>query len=183
MTILTMQGLSHGAKESSEKSVDRLCRLARFPSAPCRISGRAAQSRPSPQRRGGGCERWMPTSMAKGCRCRRASPLITIAGAVPSSRSICIRAISGHAGLPLPCAAGPRCGAHRRVSRPSAPPRRTDYPCADNFAQRGVDDVNGLKAAWRLVFPLFAGNVPNADEHGIEGTRWTEFVTRVDRRT
>ena len=46
--------------------------------------------------------------------------------------------------------------------------------------KRGVDDVNGLKAAWRLVFPLYAGNIPNADEHGIEGTRWTEFVTRVE---
>src|SRR3984893_16231351 len=47
-------------------------------------------------------------------------------------------------------------------------------------AMRGVDDVNGLKAAWRLVFPLYAGNIPNADEHGIEGTPWTEFVTRVE---
>ena len=46
--------------------------------------------------------------------------------------------------------------------------------------KRGVDDVNGLKAAWRLVFPLYAGNIPKADEHGIEGTRWTEFVTRVE---
>ena len=46
--------------------------------------------------------------------------------------------------------------------------------------KRGVDDLSGLKAAWRLVFPLYAGNIPNADEHGIEGTRWTEFVTRVE---
>ena len=46
--------------------------------------------------------------------------------------------------------------------------------------KRGVDDLSGLKAAWRLVFPLYAGNIPNAEEHGIEGTRWTEFVTRVE---
>jgi hypothetical protein len=44
----------------------------------------------------------------------------------------------------------------------------------------GVDDIRGQKAAWRLVFPLYAGEIPNADEHGIEGTRWTEFVTRVE---
>jgi biuret amidohydrolase len=29
------------------------------------------------------------------------------------------------------------------------------------------------------VFPLYAGPIPNSDEHGLEGTRWTEFVTRV----
>lgn len=43
----------------------------------------------------------------------------------------------------------------------------------------GVDDVNGLKAAWRLVFPLHVGEIRNADEHAMEGTRWTEFMTRV----
>jgi nicotinamidase-related amidase len=43
----------------------------------------------------------------------------------------------------------------------------------------GVDDVNGLKAAWRLVFPLHVGDIRNADEHAMEGTRWNEFVTRV----
>ncbi|MGE0222414.1 MAG: hypothetical protein AB7F35_22540 [Acetobacteraceae bacterium] len=40
----------------------------------------------------------------------------------------------------------------------------------------GIDDLKGHKAAWRLVFPLYAGTVPNADEHGIEGTRWTKFI-------
>src|SRR5262245_49216455 len=43
----------------------------------------------------------------------------------------------------------------------------------------GVDDVKGIRAAWRLVFPLYAGKIPNADQHAIEGTRWTEFMTRV----
>src|ERR1700746_3937221 len=37
--------------------------------------------------------------------------------------------------------------------------------------KRGVDDVNGLKAAWRLVFPLYAGNIPHADAHGCWVTR------------
>ncbi len=46
----------------------------------------------------------------------------------------------------------------------------------------GVDDVNGFPAAWRLVFPLYIGDVPNADEHAIEGSRWTEFATRVESR-
>jgi nicotinamidase-related amidase len=44
----------------------------------------------------------------------------------------------------------------------------------------GVDDVAGYKAAWRLVFPLYVGEIPNSDEHAIEGSRWTEFVTRVE---
>ena len=47
----------------------------------------------------------------------------------------------------------------------------------------GVDDVNGLPAAWRKVFPLHVGAIPNADEHAIEGTRWNEFETRGRSRT
>jgi biuret amidohydrolase len=43
----------------------------------------------------------------------------------------------------------------------------------------GVDDVGGLPAAWRKVFPLHVGPIPNADEHAIEGTRWNEFETEV----
>jgi nicotinamidase-related amidase len=48
--------------------------------------------------------------------------------------------------------------------------------------QGGVDDVQGLKAAWRLVFPLYVGDIANADAHALQGSRWTEFVTRVDPR-
>jgi nicotinamidase-related amidase len=44
----------------------------------------------------------------------------------------------------------------------------------------GSDDVSGGRSAWRLVFPLHVGEIPNADAHGLEGTRWTEFVTRVE---
>jgi nicotinamidase-related amidase len=43
----------------------------------------------------------------------------------------------------------------------------------------GVDDVAGLPAAWRKVFPLHVGEIPNVDEHAIEGTRWNEFETEV----
>jgi biuret amidohydrolase len=43
----------------------------------------------------------------------------------------------------------------------------------------GVDDIKGLKSAWRMVFPLYVGPIPNADEHAIEGTRWTNFLTQV----
>ena len=46
--------------------------------------------------------------------------------------------------------------------------------------QGGVDDVRGIKSAWRLTFPLHVGDIPNADEHAIEGSRWTNFVTRVE---
>jgi nicotinamidase-related amidase len=48
--------------------------------------------------------------------------------------------------------------------------------------QGGVDDVQGVKAAWRLVFPLYVGDIANADAHAIQGSRWTEFVTRVEPR-
>jgi nicotinamidase-related amidase len=43
----------------------------------------------------------------------------------------------------------------------------------------GVDDINGISAAWRRTFPLYVGAIPNSDAHAIEGTPWTEFVTRV----
>ena len=44
----------------------------------------------------------------------------------------------------------------------------------------GSDDIHGGRSAWRLVFPLHVGEIPNADAHAIEGSRWTEFVTRVE---
>lgn len=43
----------------------------------------------------------------------------------------------------------------------------------------GSDDVNGVKSAWRYVFPLFVGSIPNSDQHALEGSRWTQFVTEV----
>jgi biuret amidohydrolase len=43
----------------------------------------------------------------------------------------------------------------------------------------GVDDIKGISAAWRRTFPLFVGAIPNSDAHAIEGSPWTEFVTRV----
>ena len=46
--------------------------------------------------------------------------------------------------------------------------------------KEGVDDVAGNRSAWRMVFPLHVGPIPNADEHAIEGSQWTEFVTRVE---
>ena len=45
----------------------------------------------------------------------------------------------------------------------------------------GVDDVGGGRAAWRRVFPLHVGPIPNSAEHAIEGSRWTEFVTHVEQ--
>lgn len=43
----------------------------------------------------------------------------------------------------------------------------------------GADDIKGIPSAWRRTFPLYVGDIPNADEHAIEGTRWTNFVTEV----
>jgi len=42
----------------------------------------------------------------------------------------------------------------------------------------GADDLNGISAAWRRTFPLHVGAIPNSEAHAIEGSRWTEFVTR-----
>jgi biuret amidohydrolase len=44
----------------------------------------------------------------------------------------------------------------------------------------GADDIKGIPSAWRLTFPLHVGEIPNADEHAIEGSRWTNLVTRVE---
>lgn len=44
----------------------------------------------------------------------------------------------------------------------------------------GEDDIGGNLSAWRLTFPRFVGDIPNAAEHALEGSRWTEFVTRVE---
>lgn len=43
----------------------------------------------------------------------------------------------------------------------------------------GVDDVKGTKAAWRRVFPLTVGPIPNSDMHNIEGSHWCEFKVEV----
>ncbi|WP_295541363.1 isochorismatase family cysteine hydrolase [uncultured Pseudacidovorax sp.] len=44
----------------------------------------------------------------------------------------------------------------------------------------GADDLGGIPAAWRRTFPLHVGPIPNADAHAIEGSPWTEWVTRVE---
>lgn len=44
----------------------------------------------------------------------------------------------------------------------------------------GADDIRGIPSAWRRTFPLHVGDIPNADAHAIEGSPWTEWVTRVE---
>ena len=44
----------------------------------------------------------------------------------------------------------------------------------------GRDDIKGGVSAWRLVFPLFIGEIPGADKHAIKGSKWTNLRTRVD---
>jgi biuret amidohydrolase len=43
----------------------------------------------------------------------------------------------------------------------------------------GIDDVKGNKAAWRRVFPMTVGPIPNSDMHAIEGSRWCDFMVEV----
>ncbi|MET7333760.1 isochorismatase family cysteine hydrolase [Nonomuraea sp. NPDC005650] len=46
----------------------------------------------------------------------------------------------------------------------------------------GVDDVGGVPSAWRTTFPEWVGEIPNAAEHALAGSRWTAFATEVDPR-
>lgn len=43
----------------------------------------------------------------------------------------------------------------------------------------GEDDIGGISSAWRRTFPRYVGDIANSDAHAIEGSPWTEFVTRV----
>lgn len=44
----------------------------------------------------------------------------------------------------------------------------------------GRDDIKGGVSAWRLVFPLYVGEIPGADGHAIQGSKWTDLRTRVE---
>src|ERR1700732_3224400 len=44
----------------------------------------------------------------------------------------------------------------------------------------GGGDIQGIRAALAGTFPLYVGAIPNSDAHAIEGSPWTEFVTRVE---
>ena len=44
----------------------------------------------------------------------------------------------------------------------------------------GRDDIKGGVSAWRLVFPLYVGEIPGADRHAIQGSKWTDLRTRVE---
>lgn len=44
----------------------------------------------------------------------------------------------------------------------------------------GADDINGIPSAWRLGFSEYVGGIPNIDDHAIEGTEWTDLVTKVE---
>jgi nicotinamidase-related amidase len=43
----------------------------------------------------------------------------------------------------------------------------------------GADDVHGIPSAWRRTFPLHVGPIPNAAEHALDGSCWTQWVTEV----
>ena len=44
----------------------------------------------------------------------------------------------------------------------------------------GRDDVKGGVSAWRLVFPLYVGEIPGADQHALQGSKWTDLRTRIE---
>jgi nicotinamidase-related amidase len=44
----------------------------------------------------------------------------------------------------------------------------------------GLDDVRGKSpAAWRRVFPMSFGPIPNSVNHNIEGTKWPDLMVEV----
>ena len=44
----------------------------------------------------------------------------------------------------------------------------------------GRDDVGAARpAAWRRVFPMSFGPIPNSVNHNVEGTQWPEFMVEV----
>ncbi|MBB2989171.1 nicotinamidase-related amidase [Mycolicibacterium iranicum] len=44
----------------------------------------------------------------------------------------------------------------------------------------GADDVKGASSsAWRVTFPQHVGPIPGAEQHALQGSRWTEFATAV----
>ena len=90
----------------------------------------------------------------------------------------------GHARLPLPGRPGrakivapiDAFSTTRRAG--SASPSSMSGRCC---GEGGVDDVNGLRAAWRACLPRsMSARSPTPTEHAIEGSRWTEFETRVE---
>ena len=44
----------------------------------------------------------------------------------------------------------------------------------------GRDDVKGGVSAWRLLFQLYVGEIPGADQHALQGSKWTELRTRIE---
>jgi len=44
----------------------------------------------------------------------------------------------------------------------------------------GRDDIKGGVSAWRLVFPLYVGEIPGADQHALQGSKWTNLRTRIE---
>ncbi len=45
--------------------------------------------------------------------------------------------------------------------------------------RKGGVDEKLYPSAWRMVFPVTVGEIPNIDEHAIEGTKWNNFSIDV----
>lgn len=45
--------------------------------------------------------------------------------------------------------------------------------------RKGGVDEKLYPSAWRMVFPITVGEIPNIAEHAIEGTRWNKFAIDV----
>lgn len=45
--------------------------------------------------------------------------------------------------------------------------------------RKGGADEKLYPSAWKMVFPVTVGEIPNIDEHAIEGTKWNNFSIEV----
>ena len=62
---------------------------------------------------------------------------------------------------------------------------RLGWRCADSYHNWAAFFGNP-RPCFRLrqkadFFPLYVGPIPNSDQHAIQGTRWTQFVTEVNQ--
>lgn len=45
--------------------------------------------------------------------------------------------------------------------------------------RKNLADEKLYPSAWRMVFPMTVGEIPNIDEHAVEGTKWNNFAIDV----
>lgn len=50
-----------------------------------------------------------------------------------------------------------------------------------SMLRKDLADEKLYPSAWRMLFPITVGEIPNIDEHAVEGTKWNEFAIDVHK--